>query len=89
MRKGLVREIVGGEPYEYYPLGQHIVAAPGPCGGWPTFKYTRVEPAGILRLLAADWSIEQVVEQYNRPEVSRAAIQEAIRLASEALKKAA
>jgi len=29
----LVREMVGGEPYEYYPLGNHIVAAPGVCGG--------------------------------------------------------
>jgi hypothetical protein len=25
----LVREIMGGESYEYYPLGQDIVVAPG------------------------------------------------------------
>lgn len=25
----LEREMYGGEPYEYYPLGQYIVAAPG------------------------------------------------------------
>ena len=30
--KKLVREIVGGESYEYYPLGQHIVVAPGVWG---------------------------------------------------------
>jgi len=41
--KKLVREIVGGEPYEYYPVGRYIVIAPGVCGGRPTFKYTRDE----------------------------------------------
>src|SRR5438093_7174788 len=39
----LVCEIVGGEPYEYYPLGQYVVRAPGVCGGRPTFKYTRID----------------------------------------------
>jgi hypothetical protein len=39
----LVRETVGGEPYEYYPLGQYVVIAPGVCGGRPTFKYTRLD----------------------------------------------
>src|SRR5215510_566674 len=33
----------GGEAYEDYPLGQYIVAAPGVCGGRPTFKYTRID----------------------------------------------
>jgi hypothetical protein len=33
--KQLVREIIEGEPYEYYPLGQYIVVAPGVCGGAP------------------------------------------------------
>ena len=88
MQKRLVCEIVGGEPYEYFPLGQYIVAAPDICGGRPTFKYTRVEPAGILRLLAVGWSIEKVVEQYDRPEISREAIQEALRLASAELEAA-
>jgi hypothetical protein len=37
----IVRELYGGSLYEYYPIGQHIVAAPGVCGGRPTFKYTR------------------------------------------------
>ena len=39
----LVREIVGGAPYEYYPLGEFVVIAPGVCGGRPTLKYTRLE----------------------------------------------
>src|SRR5438046_9046139 len=29
----LVREMRGGEPYEYYPVGEYIVTAPGVCGG--------------------------------------------------------
>ena len=39
----LIREITGGESYEYYPLGRYIVAALGVCGGRPTFKYTRID----------------------------------------------
>ena len=39
----LVREKMGGESYEYYPLGQYIVVAPGVCGGRPTFKNTRID----------------------------------------------
>ena len=40
-KQKLTTEIVGGESYEYYPLGKYIVATPGGCGGRPTFKYTR------------------------------------------------
>lgn len=29
----LVTEIVGGEPYEYVPLGEYVVRAPGVCDG--------------------------------------------------------
>jgi hypothetical protein len=39
----LVKEMYGGHPYEYYPLGNYVVAAPGVCGGRPTFKYTRID----------------------------------------------
>lgn len=31
----LTREMVGGEWYEHVPLGEHVVAAPGVCGGRP------------------------------------------------------
>jgi uncharacterized protein (DUF433 family) len=84
-KPALMREMVSGEPYEYYPLGKHIVAAPGVCGGRPTFKYTRVEVAGIVRLLGAGWTVEKIVAEYNRPELNPAAIEEAARLAAEAL----
>lgn len=35
----LVREGDGDDVYEYYPLGEYVVVAPGVCGGRPTFKY--------------------------------------------------
>jgi uncharacterized protein (DUF433 family) len=74
-----VTEIVGGEPYRYYPLGKHIVRAVGVCGGRPTFKYTRIEIAGALERLAAGENIDEIVSGY-RGRVSREAIAEALEL---------
>lgn len=73
----LVTEIVGGEPYEYYPLGQYVVRAPGICGGRPTFKYTRIEIAYVLRRLANGEAMSDIVEGY-RHRISKEAILEAI-----------
>ena len=87
MRRKLVREDYGGEIYEYYPLGHYVVMAPGICGGRPTFKYTRIEAAGILDMLAAGWTTERIVKSYKRPELPREAIEEAVRLAAEAFLK--
>jgi hypothetical protein len=42
----LVTEIVGGEPYEYFPMGDYIVRAPGVCRGRPTF----VTPVSTSRM---------------------------------------
>jgi len=75
----LVTEIVGGEPYQYYPLGDYVVRAPGICGGRPTFKYTRIEITGTLERLAAGEKMDDIVPGY-RGRVSREAIIEAIRL---------
>jgi len=80
-QRKLVSEIYGGEPYEYYPLGEHIVAAPGVCGGEPTFKYTRINVEHALRRLLMGWTVEQVAESYHLPV---AAMREAITLAAEA-----
>jgi uncharacterized protein (DUF433 family) len=74
-----VRECYGGEDYEYYPLGKHVVAAPGVCGGRPTFKYTRIEAASALRLVAAGHTIEAIARRF---EVPPEAVEEAIRLAA-------
>jgi len=77
----LVREMVGGESYEYYPLGQHIVVAPGVCGGRPTFKYTRIDVHHALGLMAAGRTVEQVAHSYDLPVE---AVQEALKLAARA-----
>ena len=81
----MVREGVGGEVYEFYPLGTYVVRAPGVCGGRPTFKYTRIEVAGVLALVAAGRTLEAIITDYDRPELTRPAIEEAIRLAAKAL----
>jgi uncharacterized protein (DUF433 family) len=75
----LVTEIVGGEVYQYYPMGDHVVRALGVCGGRPTFKYTRIEITGTLERLAAGESLDAIVEGY-RGRVSRGAIVEAVQL---------
>jgi uncharacterized protein (DUF433 family) len=81
----LIRETCGDTLYEYYPIGHSIVAAPGVCGGRPTFKYTRLEVAIILDLLAAGWTVERLVQEYAQSLLTAEAIAEAIRLAKEAL----
>lgn len=86
--KKLVREMVQGEPYEYYPLGKHVVAAPGICAGRPTFKYTRIEVQVVFDLLAAGEPIEQLMENLHG-RVSREAIKETLRLATALLKREA
>src|SRR6266850_3144380 len=85
----LVRETCGDTPYEYYPIGQYIVAAPGVCGGRPTFKYTRLEVAVVLDLLAAGWTTEHILREYAQSKLTPEAIAEAIRLVKEALVTAA
>jgi uncharacterized protein (DUF433 family) len=81
----LIREMVGDVVYEYAPLGQHIVVAPGVCGGRPTFKYTRLEVAVILDLLAVGWTQERLLQEYAQSRLTPAAIAEAVHLAREAL----
>jgi uncharacterized protein (DUF433 family) len=75
----LITELVAGEPYQYYPLGQHVVRAVGICGERPTFKYTRIEITGTLDRLAAGERLDEIVEGY-RGRVSREAVIEAIQI---------
>ena len=82
--KKLVREVVGGEPYEYYPLGRHVVVAPGVCGGRPTFKYTRIDVRHALSLLATGRTVERVAQGYQIPV---AAVREALALAARAFEQ--
>lgn len=80
----LVREIIDGLPYEYYPLGKYIVAAPGVCGGRPTFKHTRLEVSTILALIAEGRSLDEVVAEYEASRLTIDAVREALQLADEA-----
>jgi uncharacterized protein (DUF433 family) len=75
----LITEMVGGEPYSYYPLGDYIVRAMGVWGGRPTFKYTRIEITGTIERLAGGESLDAIVEGYGG-RVSRKAILEAVRV---------
>jgi len=88
-RKGLIHETVGDAPYDYYPIGKYVVAAPGVCGGRPTFKYTRLEVAVVLDLLATGWTIERLIHEYAQSHLTPEAITEAVQLAKEALVTAA
>ena len=78
-QKKFVKEVVNGETYEYSPLGEYIVRAPGVCGGRPTFKYTRIEITGAFERLAAGEKLEDIVAGY-RDRVPKEAILEAVRL---------
>ena len=75
----LITETVGNESYQYYPLGEYVVRAPGVCNGRPTFKYTRIEITGTLDRLAAGENMDQIVAGY-RNTISREAVIEAIQL---------
>lgn len=75
----LITEIVGGELYQYYPLGNYIVRSPAVCDGRPTFKYTRIEITGTLDRLATGEPLDEIVAGY-RGRVTREAIIEAIRV---------
>ena len=75
----LVRETLHGEPYEYYPLGRYIVAAPGVYGGRPTIKYHRLDAMHIIGFLERGDSPELIARNYRIPV---AAVHEAVKLAS-------
>src|SRR5947209_68027 len=83
-RKPLVRETLGGRPYEYYPLGRYVVSAPWICRGRPTFKYTRIEVANILEMLENGRSVAELVAGYEG-RISAEAIKEAAKQAARVL----
>jgi uncharacterized protein (DUF433 family) len=74
----LVREIYAGDPYEYYPLGEYVVAARGVCGGRPTIKYHRLDARHIIGYLKQGVTPEEIAADFKIP---MAAVQEVIRLA--------
>lgn len=66
-------------------IGNYLVIDPEICHGQMTFKGTRVPVDAVLTLLAKGYSADQLLRSY--PELTRAAIEEAIHLATEALEK--
>lgn len=63
-RKAVLRERLGESSYEYYPITEDIVGAPGVCAGRPTFKYTRIDVRHVLNLLAHGESPEEIAARY-------------------------
>jgi uncharacterized protein (DUF433 family) len=80
----MIREQIGEEWYEYAPLGKFVVSAPEVCRGRPTFKYTRIEVAGVLERLGAGHAIEDLIAD-SQGLLTQEAIAEAARLAAKAL----
>jgi uncharacterized protein (DUF433 family) len=74
-----IKEIVGGEPYVYTPLGEYVVKAQGVCGGRPTFYRTRIPVSSAINRVKAGQCIDTIVTTF-RNKVPKEAIQEAIRL---------
>lgn len=79
----MITEMVGEEEYRYVPLGEYIVMAPAMCGGRPTFKYTRLEVSMILTLLQMGDTVDQVVTNYAKSNLTHAAVYEALSLAQQ------
>jgi uncharacterized protein (DUF433 family) len=84
MQRQMVREKVGEEWYEYVPLGKFVVSAPAVCRGRPTFKYTRIEVAGVLERLGVGHAVEALIAD-SQGRLCREAIAEATVLAAKAL----
>ncbi len=64
-------------------IGRHIVADPAVCHGQPTFRGTRILVSDVLEQVSSGMAWESIVLEW-RDRVSREAIAEAVRLASQA-----
>jgi uncharacterized protein (DUF433 family) len=64
-------------------IGRYIVADPAVCHGEPTFRGTRILVADVLEQVSAGMAWESIVVEW-RERVSKEAIAEAVRLASQA-----
>ena len=64
-------------------VGKYLVVDPEVCHGQMTFKGTRVPVDTVLTFLAKGYSVDQMLRSW--PELTRAAVEEAIHLASESL----
>ena len=62
-----------------------ITMDPKICHGKPVFKGTRILVSDVLEMLGSGMSIDEILEEY--PQLNREAILEALRLASELLRR--
>jgi len=67
-------------------LGRYIVADPKICSGKPTFRGTRIIVWQVLEMVAEGLAWETIVEQFGG-SVTKEAIAEVVKLASEAFLK--
>ena len=66
-------------------IGKYFVMDTEICHGQMTFKGTRVPVTTVLALMAKGYSMEQMLKSY--PELTRPALEAAVRLAISTLKK--
>ena len=66
-------------------IGRFVVTDPDICHGKPTFRGTRILVADVLEQVAAGTAWETIVTEW-RGDISRDAIAEAVRIASEAFR---
>jgi len=66
-------------------IGEHLVADPKVCHGKLTFKGTRVPVSTVLTFLSTGDSIADILR--NWPELSRQAVEEAIRWAADLIQE--
>jgi uncharacterized protein (DUF433 family) len=64
-------------------IGRHIVADPTVCHGQPTFRGTRILVADVLEQVSSGLAWESIALEWSE-RVSKEAIAEAVRLASQA-----
>ncbi len=67
-------------------MGRYIVSHPKICHGKPTFRGTRVLVSDVLDQVAEGMAWESIIETWN-DSITKAAIREAVELASQALLK--
>ena len=64
-------------------INRYIVADPAICHGQPTFRGTRILVSDVLEQVASGTAWDTIIEEW-RGSISRDAIAEAVRLASQA-----
>ena len=66
-------------------IGDYLISDPEVCHGQVTFRGTRITVDAALAMLSQGYTIDQLLKGW--PELTRAAIEEAIGLASRALQQ--